>query len=287
MFQTVTFTQSNMRGGVILLGGFDGLHVGHRKLLARAKEYRLPVGVMTIVGGKSGGSLFTLREREKVFENAGVDFVFELPFGEIREMSPEQFVKALETQFEPAVFVCGEDFRFGKSALGTPERLRLLTKAQVDVLPLMELGGEKVSSSTVKRLLGAGDLNVANELLGEPFFLLGRVVSGRQVGRTIGFPTANMAYPSEKFFIPLGVYETSVSVDGADYKGITNFGARHTFGDESVWTESYLDGFSGDLYGKQLTVRFVRFLREIQKFESADALKEQLQRDIRRVRTND
>ena len=284
MFQTVSFTQSNMRGCVILLGGFDGLHVGHRKLLARAKEYRLPVGVMTIVGGKSGGSLFTLREREKVFENAGVDFVFELPFGEIREMSPEQFVKALETQFEPTAFVCGEDFRFGKSALGTPERLRLLTKAQVDVLPLMQLGGEKVSSSTVKRLLGAGDLSSANELLGEPFFLLGRVVSGRQVGRTIGFPTANMAYPSEKFSIPLGVYETSVSVDGADYKGITNFGAKPTFSDGQVCVETYIDGFSGDIYGREILVQFVRKIRDIQKFESVEKLQRQLQMDLASIR---
>lgn len=284
MFQTVAFTQSNMRGGVILLGGFDGLHVGHRRLLARAKEYRLPVGVMTIVGGKSGGSLFTLREREIIFESAGVDFAFELPFEEIREMSPAEFVQALETQFEPTAFVCGEDFRFGKSALGTPETLRAQTKAQVDVLPLMELGGEKVSSSTVKRLLGVGDLSGAIELLEEQFFLLGTVVSGRKVGRTIGFPTANMAYPKEKFSIPLGVYETSVSVGGTDYKGITNFGAKPTFSDGQVCVETFIDGFSGDLYGREILVRFVRKIREIKKFESVEMLEKQLQMDLASIR---
>ena len=287
MFQTVAFTkQTNMRGGVILLGGFDGLHVGHRRLLARALEYGLPVGVMTIVGGKPNGCLFTLRERERVFSLAGVDFAFELPFEEIREMSSEEFIEALEAQFAPVAFVCGEDFRFGKAALGTPDSLRAKTRAQVDVLPLMELGGEKVSSSTVKRLLGAGELTMVGELLGEPFFLLGEVVSGRKVGRTIGFPTANMIYPEEKFSIPLGVYETRVVVDGRTYKGITNFGAKPTFSDGQVCVETFLDGFSGDLYGREITVRFVRKIRDIQKFESVEKLKAQLQIDLTTIRSD-
>ena len=285
MFQTVTFSQQpNMHGGVLLLGGFDGLHVGHRRLLARAKEYGLPVGVMTIVGGKSGGCLFTLAEREKIFQSAGVDFTFELPFEEIREMSPVQFIEALELQFAPVAFVCGEDFRFGKSALGTPRTLKMLAKASADVLPLMEVGGEKVSSSTVKRLLGAGELTAASELLGEPFFLQGEVVSGRKVGRTIGFPTANMLYPKEKFAVPLGVYETSVSVEKNDYKGITNFGAKPTFSDGQVCVETYIDGFSGDLYGREITIRFLRKIRDVKKFESIDALKKQLQADLNRIR---
>ncbi len=285
MFQTVAFTkQPNMRGGVIMLGGFDGLHVGHRRLLARAKEYGLPVGVMTIVGGKPNGSLFTLRERESIFLAAGVDFAFELKFDEIRETSPCAFIEALETQFSPTAFVCGEDFRFGKSALGTSETLRSRAKARVDVLPLIEMRGEKISSSTVKRLLGAGELTAANELLGEPFFLLGEVVSGRKVGRTLGFPTANMEYPKEKFPVPLGVYETSVFVDGAAYKGITNFGAKPTFNDGQVCVETYIDGFSGDLYGQELTVRFLRKLRGVKKFESAQELQKQLEADLNEIR---
>lgn len=270
----------------MLLGGFDGLHVGHRKLLSRAKASGLPVGVMTIVGGKGEG-LFTENEREDIFRRNGVDFAFELPFAEIRSLSPQEFLRVLHEEFSPKLVVCGEDFRFGAGALGTPQSIKERGQVCVEILPLVEMDGEKVSSRTVKALLKEGEIVKANEMLGERFFLLGKVEKDRQVGRTIGFPTANIAYPKEKFPLKKGVYETRTEVNGKTYKGITNYGARPTFGDESVWTETYLDGFDGDLYGKTLKVEFVRFLREITKFESAEALKAQLQEDIRRVRTND
>ena len=109
----------------------------------------------------------------------------------------------------------------------------------------------------------------------------------RGVGKTIGFPTANIRYPKDKFPIKKGVYQTCVCIDGKAYNGITNFGARPTFDDSTVVTETYLDGFSGDLYGKTLEVQFKRFLREIKKFDSVEELQRQLQTDIRRVREND
>jgi riboflavin kinase/FMN adenylyltransferase len=127
----------------------------------------------------------------------------------------------------------------------------------------------------------------ANTLLGEPFFLIGKVEEDRKIGRTIGFPTANIRYPTGKFPLAQGVYETRAEVDGVTYKGITNYGARPTYGDESVWTETHLHGFSGDLYGKTLKVEFIRFLREIRRFENGAALAEQLREDIRRITTND
>ncbi len=270
----------------MLLGGFDGLHLGHRKLLSYARKSGLPVGVMTIVGGK-GELLFTATEREDIFRRSGVDFVFELPFEEIRSLFPKEFLRLLKKEFSPKLVVCGEDFRFGAGAKGTPEIIKEGGDVCVEILPLVEMDGEKISSRTVKSLLEEGNLSKANEMLGDKFFLIGEVEKDRQIGRTIGFPTANIAYPKEKFPLKKGVYETRVFVDGKEYKAITNFGARPTFGDEEVWTESYLDGFDGDLYGKTLKVEFVRFLREITKFESAEGLKAQLQEDIRRVRTND
>lgn len=282
MFKTVAFTKQNMRGGVLLLGGFDGLHVGHRQLLACAKTYGFPVGVMTIVGGKEG-SLFTLTEREWIFKNAGVDFVFELPFETIKDLPAKRFVQMLEEQFAPAAFVCGEDFRFGFKAEGSAQTLKDITSVHVDVLPLLERNGEKISSSTVKALLAAGDIKQANELLGQPFFLKSMVVEGKKLGRTLGFPTANILYPTEKFPIPFGVYETRVDVGGVEYKGITNFGAQPTVGYGQVCVETYLDAFSGDLYGQTLAVAFLRKIREIQKFKSVDALKEQLQKDLNKI----
>ncbi len=270
----------------MLLGGFDGLHIGHRRLLACAKERGLPVGAMTIIDGKEG-ALFTQTEREDIFRRAGVDFLFELPFREIIHKSAEEFLDILQEKFQPTLFVCGEDFRFGTEAKGTPQTIKERGQVCVEVLPLLSVEGEKVSSTTVKRLLREGEIERANLLLGESFFLLGKVERDRQIGRTIGFPTANIAYPAEKFPLKNGVYETRTVIDGKAYKGITNYGARPTFGDERVWTETHLDGFSGDLYGRALRVEFVRFLREITKFDGAEGLKAQLEYDIRRVRTND
>ncbi len=270
----------------MLLGGFDGLHLGHRQLLSRAKASGLPVGVMTIFSGKEG-AIFTAKEREDIFLRAGVDFVFALPFGEIAGKSPKEFLALLEENFSPKKYVCGEDFRFGKNAEGTPLTIKEGGQVCVEVLPLLQMDGEKVSSRTVKKYLASGEVLKANALLGEAFFLLGEVKKDRQIGRTIGFPTANIPYPEEKFPLKQGVYETRVCVDGKYYKGITNFGARPTFNDGAVVTETHLDGFEGDLYGRELKIEFLRYLRDVVRFDSVDGLKEQLTKDIRRVREND
>ena len=271
----------------MLLGGFDGLHVGHRRLLACAKESGYAVGLMTIVGGKEKNALFTFAEREEIFKIAGADFVFELPFEEIKNLSPLAFLELLEKEFSPKLFVCGEDFRFGLHASGTPEFLKASTHVRVETLPLVEIDGRKVSSSYVKALLEDGKVSEVKKYLAHNFFLMGEVSADRKIGRTIGFPTANILYPEGKYPLKKGVYETFVTVDGKGYKGITNYGARPTFDDEKVVTETYLDGFSGDLYGRTLKVEFVRFLRDVQKFENVDALKIQLEEDIRGVREHD
>ena len=275
------------KGCVLLLGGFDGLHAGHKKLVERAKTYRLPVGIMTIFGGKSEQGIFTLAERKEIFFGAGVDFILPFEFEQIKDLSPNDFLSFLKDEFSPKAFVCGDDFRFGKDAAGTVETLKGAGQVCVEVVELFKMNGKKVSSREMKSFLQKGEVEKANELLEERFFLLGEVVKDRQIGRTICFPTANIAYPSDKFPLKKGVYETRVTYENVTYKGITNYGARPTFDDKSVLTETYLDGFSGDLYGKELKVEFVRFLREIEKFDSAQLLKAQLQKDIGRVRNGD
>ena len=271
----------------MLLGGFAGLHVGHRRLFSRAKESGYPIGLMTIVGCKEENSLFTFAEREVIFKEAGADFVFELPFEGIKGLSPQAFLQLLEKEFSPKFFVCGEDFRFGAKAVGTAKTIKESTQVCVEVLPLVEFAGEKVSSTTIKTLLGQGEVERANELLTHNFFLMGTVYEDRKVGRTIGFPTANIPYPEGKFPLKIGVYETRVCVDGKTYKGITNYGARPTFEENTVVTETYLDGFVGDLYGKELKVEFVRYLRDIVKFDNVEGLKQQLTMEIERVRNHD
>ena len=290
MLNTVFFDgQPNKKntGCVLLVGGFDGLHAGHKKLLARAKEYGLPIGITTIVGGKLGNSLFTLTERRQVWQKAGFSFVCEMQFSQIKDTPWQDFATLLADTYNVKAFVCGEDFRFGKGAEGTPEKLQAHTTIPVAVEDVLTWQGDKISTTTIKSFLQQGAVEKASALLGEPFFAMGEVVADRKVGRTLGFPTANMYYPQDKFALKKGVYETKITWQGITYKGITNYGARPTFEDGQVCLETYLDGFSGDLYGQTLQVEFVRFLREITAFESADALKKQLEEDIRRVREHD
>ena len=165
--------------------------------------------------------------------------------------------------------------------------LKQAGQVRVEIEKLITANGEKISSSKIKTHVLAGEIEKANELLGEAFFLIGTVVKDRGVGRTLGFPTANVEYPKEKYPIKQGVYETRVCINGKEYKAITNYGNRPTFENDAIITETYIDGFSGELYGKGLKIRFIRYLREIARFESAEALQAQLKEDIRRVREDD
>ncbi|MBQ8406612.1 MAG: riboflavin biosynthesis protein RibF [Clostridia bacterium] len=287
MLNTVYLSERYQKNSpcVLLLGGFDGVHLGHSRLLSRAKEFSLPIGIMTIVGGKGDG-VFTLEERREIFSKSGIDFCVQMEFAKIRNLTPEQFVSLLTEEFEIAAFVCGDDFLFGYKASGTPQTLKSITNKQVIVEKLFAVDGEKVSTSSIKKLLSQGQIERANFLLGDRFFLKGKVTEGRKIGRTLCFPTANIDYPIEKYPLKIGVYETRVQIGDTEYKGITNFGARPTFDDKYVCTETYIDRFQGDLYGKTLTVQFVRYLRGVEKFSSVDGLKEQLKKDIERVRND-
>ncbi len=280
--------QLNIKSGcVMLLGGFDGLHVGHKQLVARAKTYNLPIGIMTIFRGKSEQGLFTAFEREGIFKSAGIDFVIELPFADIQHLSPEAFIRLLMEESSVKAFICGDDFRFGKNAAGNAETIKRVVQVCVEIVNLVHIDGEKASSTAIKKHLSDGNVQLANRILGEEFFLVGEVIKDRGIGKTLGFPTANIVYPTDKFPLKQGVYETRVRIDGKTYKAITNYGARPTFDERTVLTETYIDGFDGNLYGKTLQIYFVRFLRENQKFDSVETLKNQLQKDIEEVREHD
>ncbi len=271
----------------MILGGFDGLHIGHKLLLDRAKTLDLPLGIMTIEGGKTGKSLFTVEERESIFSRCGVDFAFETAFEEIKDMPPEKFLHLLKKECNAAAFVCGEDFRFGARAVGTSDTLKKYAEKDVFVKKILFDGEKKVGATLIKEYLSAGDVKSVARLSVFPFFVRGEVIKDRGVGRTIGFPTANILYPKEKFPLKKGVYETRVTIDGKTYKGVTNYGARPTFDNDTVVTETHLASYTGDLYGKKLEIQFVDWIRENKKFESVEALKRQLTKDVGRVIEND
>lgn len=264
---------------VVLLGRFDGVHVGHKQLFERAKSYRLPIGVMSIVGGK-GKSLFTFPERAEIYKRLGADFILEMRFENIQTLSPKQFLDSLTEKLQIKAFVCGTDFRFGFQAAGDVQFLKEYTHGRVEIQNLLEFGGEKIATTAIKTAIEQGKIPTANALLATPFFVQGEVLKDRGVGKTIGFPTANIAYPSDKFPLKQGVYHTQVKLGEKTYQAITNYGARPTFDNDSVVTETHLIGFDGNLYGKTLQIEFIRYLRDIQKFDSADSLKKQLQCDV-------
>jgi len=268
---------------VFLLGGFDGFHSGHEKLLKKAREFPLPTGIMTIYGAKEGGSLFTLEEREYIFERLGFSFVLEEEFSEdFKNMRAEEFIKKLCAKFKIAAFVCGEDFRFGFKAEGTPEKIREITGIPVfeeDIL--FDSNGGKVGSKAIKCAVAAGNVEYASSVMTYPFFLEGEIIHGREMGRKIGFPTANMLYPKEKAMLKDGVYAVHSVMGGRKYIGIANYGSAPTFGVEQRLTEICFSDFDGNLYGEKIKVFFDSRLRDIKKFSSAEELKGQLALDMR------
>ncbi|MDE6412250.1 MAG: hypothetical protein K2L02_06980 [Clostridia bacterium] len=268
----------------LLLGGFDGFHLGHSALLNAAKQTGLPVGLMTISGGKAGSDIFTLAEREVIFDRAGFSFVWEIEFTKaFQNTSAEDFLHGLFEKIAAKAVFCGEDFRFGKGAYGTIELLKKLAPCPVNILPLEKVNGKKVSATEIKNYLAEGQMREVNRLLSSDFFLQGIVERGRGVGHTYGFPTLNVSYPKEKFALSEGVYGGYAETDAGRYPSVINFGARPTFGVEEKKVEAYLKGFSGDLYETTVRIFPTEFLRPIQKFSSEEELKNQLKKDIQKI----
>lgn len=278
---------------VLLLGYFDAMHVGHRRLVERAKEAAAEsgcdVGIMTFTGAKNGGQVFIYEERLHIFASLGIDFVYPADFGDpaFRTTEGDEFLHNVCAQLNVRAFVCGEDFTYGKGAACGASELRAFGKAHgiaVHTEPLVCPGGEKAASAVAKTLLDAGDIPALEKLLGGRYFIEGAVsTEGRHVGTKIGFPTANIHPSAQKYPLRRGVYAVSAQIDGKTYRGIANYGARPTFGDGRVVLEIYFLGYGGDLYGRELTVYFDFFIREIRRFNGADELAAQLKKDLEKI----
>ena len=277
----VKFGEKIERSCTLVLGAFDGLHAGHLALLKTAKEKGLPVVITTMSGGK-GKQLFTRAEREVVFADTGIDFVCEIPFTEaLKNTSAEDFLKALLKSIAARQIVCGEDFRFGKNALGTPELLESF-HLPVTVVKTVRRNGEKVATSACKQLVLKNDFQLLKELLGG-YFIGGEVEHGREVGRTYGFPTLNLTISEDKLLPSDGVYGGFVVTPKGRFRSIINIGSRPTFGVTERKLEAHLLDFEGDLYGAVVQVYPTVFLRPITRFSSQEALKKQLQKDKERL----
>ena len=275
---------------LLVLGCFDAVHAGHFELLKhareRAAESGLDLGIMAFTCGKEGKLVCTFEERLEIFEKSGVKSVLKIDFDEEFKKTPcELFLKKISGKINIKGLMSGEDFRFGAGAKGNAQTLKNYALTNGLIFGTVEdvtFGGVKISTTLIKSLLEKGDVKTANTLLTRKFSVTGRVVSGAGRGnKLLGFPTMNVSYPEYKTEIKKGVYAVRGTLDGKVYKGIANYGARPTFGEENPLLEVYLIGFKGSCYGENLTVEFTDYIRDIKKFNSPAELCAQLEKDLR------
>lgn len=271
----------------IVLGSFDGVHTGHRAVIDAAKGYNC-IAVTFSLPPKSYKSaalrlLMTLEDKKEQLKKCGANEIYVMEFEDVKDTSPEDFLDFLKEKFTPRLIVCGFNYRFGKGASGNTNTIRAFcSKNNIDFteIPAVEKDGVTVSSSYIRSLISEGDVEAANTLLSQSFGFSAQVINGDHRGRTIGFPTINQTYPADLVNPKFGVYESTVSFDGKTYKAITNLGIRPTYLNDTVTCESYIRGFSGDLYGKTVTLRLKRFIRPERKFSSIEELKKAIESDI-------
>lgn len=286
---------------VIALGFFDGVHIGHGALLERTaalgKQYGIPTAALTfdihpdeLVRQESVLLLNTREEREYLVKSLyGIHELLTLTFDRSRMEQPwQEFVEeTLLKEYGAVHLVCGYDFRFGARGQGNSMLLKEYCARRgigCDCIPQVSVEGEPVSSTRIRRLLQEGAMEEAVALLGHPHLIRGTVVKGRQVGRTIGIPTANID-PGEKRLLPCsGVYAAKAHFHGKCYPAVVNIGNRPTVGGHHVTVEPWILDFNGDLYGKELSLEFFAFLRHEEKFEDLNALRQEILRNAEQTR---
>jgi riboflavin kinase / FMN adenylyltransferase len=291
-----------VRGVVVALGNFDGVHLGHQEVLRRAVDEGRRTGMRvvaatfhphprSVLGAGDPPKLLTpMGLRREAMLRYGADEVLEIPFDlELSRKSPEQFVRdVLVGEVGAAVVVVGENFRFGHRATGDIEDLRRLMREMggeavgVEVRGVGEEAG--ISSTRIRDLISEGRVEEAAGLLGRPYVLRGEVVVGDRRGRTIGFPTANVLPDSAAVVPAYGVYAGFVLVGVEKYAACTNVGVAPTFGRADSRVEAYLLDFDGDLYGCVVDVGFTRRIRGEKQFSGVEELKGQIQRDVEDAR---
>ena len=281
---------------VVTLGKFDGVHKGHRKLIARVKEiarehgwrtavFTFQVSPQVCMGARRPKMLMTNEERKEVLRELDVDLLFECRFTEkIRAMEPEDFVREiLLERLHVSAVVMGTDFHFGKDRAGNSEVMKQMGEKYgflVEVLSKERYQGKEISSSYIREELALGHMEKIAELMGQPYFITGEIVHGRHLGHTLGFPTINQIPDPVKMTPPWGVYYSRTHVAGRWYPGISNIGLKPTVGGTAVGLETYLFDCSLDLYGQTARVELLSFRRPEEKFADIDELKEQMDRDI-------
>ena len=285
---------------IATIGNFDGLHLGHQHIIKNMKKDAAQNNWKTLViftephakeffaealgtEEEKPPRIFPWPEKVKRLKELGVEFSLFLNFNnQLRKMTPEDFISEVLSRLSIKKIVIGDDFRFGANREGDFNFLKSWGKENdilVENTETFEANGERVSSTRIRDSLIAGNFDDAKELLGKPYTFCGNVVYGQQLGTQLGVPTANLWLPKNKLPIA-GVYIVSVDLDNKKYGGIANMGTRPTVDGQNPVLEVHILEFSGNLYGKKITVEFLKKVRNEKKFDGLEALKEQIFKDI-------
>jgi riboflavin kinase / FMN adenylyltransferase len=284
----------------VALGTFDGVHLGHRAILGTALARAREAGVQSVActfdrhpmevlqPDRAPRPITTLEERLSLIGETGVDAVVVLAFtSDLAAIEPEAFVKdVLLARLRAREIIVGYNHRFGRGARGDTRLLEELAGRlgfRAHVVPPMTVDGAAVSSSEIRAALQRGDVTSAARGLGRPYAISGKVTTGAGRGRTLGFPTANIA-PDRPLLVARGVYLGSVTVGGRSHAAVVNVGVRPTFGEDTLAVEAHLLDFTGDLYEREVRLAFVDRLRDEMRFPSVEELKAQVFRDIAAAR---
>ena len=278
-----------LNNSAVCIGKFDGIHKGHRLLLAEAEKGGFTTVMFTFVMDQRE-SLYSEREKMQLADRLGFDIFIAIPMDErFMQQSAEDFVQDILLQRCGAKkVVVGEDFRFGHRRSGDAELLLKMGKEydfETVVRKKMVAGDDVISSTRIRALIRKGELDEANFLLGTPYFIAGRVQRGNQLGRKMETPTANICPHAGKDLPPYGVYAVLVEIEGKQYEGVANLGKKPTVAaKEPVGLEVWLFDYVGDLYDKEITVYLIQYQRAEHKFTSLEELKQQIARDALQAR---
>ena len=289
-----------MNKTIYALGFFDGVHIGHAALLKEcrslAEAHGCRAGVVTFaehpqnqVAGKSPSLITGVRDRERLlYQRFSMDTVVTLHFdAHMRTLPWQEFIEMLLRDYDAAGFVCGEDFRFGYKGQGNAPLLSDYCgshRIPCSVVPEQTIDGIRVSSTYIRRQIEEGDMATAVRFLGHPHILTGTVVHGKALGRKLGIPTANLLLPEGMAIPKFGVYACRALIDEEAYPAVTNIGTRPTVEGVGITVEPWILDYSGDLYGREITLEFYFFLRPEMKFPSLEALQQEIRRNAEQTR---
>lgn len=286
----------NVENTVVTIGNFDGIHKGHIKLIkeavkeAKMKNYKSVVFTfenhpMRYFRADSIKHIITNEEKIKIFKGLGVDIVFMIPFDEyMTKISATDFVKTiLHEKLKCKMVIVGHDFTFARNKEGNASLLESLGEnynMKVKVIEPIKIKGRRVSSSYIRNLINDGNVSEIKDFLGRNYFLEGEVIHARKIGRTIGFPTANLK-AEDKLIVPKnGIYAVKVYIKNKVYYGATNIGYNPTVNGKSLSIETNIIDFDEEIYGQVIKVEFLDRIRDEKKFNSLDELKSQLRKDV-------